>query len=212
MLWDYAENNVFGDAAGDYRVSLGSILRVLEYLNATNPGSVIQQDVKDLHLLYRPAISTDPPYYDNVGYADLSDFFYVWLRRCLRIIYPDLFTTLLVPKEAELIANPFRLGGSKEAANEHFESGFFRPFPGIEAAADSNYPLTVYYAFKQAESEEDEDDESELISISSGWETMLEGLVQAGFAINGTWPMRTELGNRMRNIGSNALASSIVLV
>ena len=158
----------------------------------------------------RPLVATDPPYYDNIGYADLSDFFYVWLRRSLSGVYPDLFSTLLTPKTAELVATPYRFDGSKTRAEQHFEQGLRHAFDRMRDIADPTYPLTLFYAFKQAESIEAGDGAGPLIT-STGWETMLEGLLGAGFAIDGTWPMRSELGNRMIASGTNALASSIVL-
>src|SRR5690606_9880848 len=157
-----------------------------------------------------PVISTDPPYYDNIGYADLSDFFYVWLRRSLQDIYPDLFSTMLVPKEAELVATPYRFDGDKEKAKRFFEEGLKTAFSHMRKASHPDYPLTVYYAFKQTEATNDSIEGEEI--ASTGWETMLEGLIRSGFAITGTWPMRTELANRTVASGSNALASSIVLV
>lgn len=149
------------------------------------------------------AVSTDPPYYDNVGYADLSDFFYVWLRRSLQAIYPDLLGTVLTPKAEELVADPFRRGGDRDA-QRYFEAGFERVFRRIHDEAPSGYPTTVFYAFKQAEN-------GDVGAASTGWETLLEGMVRGGWRITATWPMRTELGNRMRNLDSNALASSIAL-
>jgi putative DNA methylase len=165
-------------------------------------------------------ISTDPPYYDNIGYADLSDFFYVWLRRSLLKIYPQIFSTLLVPKAQELIAAPYRFDGDRSKAQQFFEGGLEQAFAQMRKAQNPVYPLTVYYAFKQAESDADEDDSAEESSnggvtkatASTGWETMLEGLIRAGFTISGTWPMRTELLNRSIGQGTNSLASSIVLV
>jgi putative DNA methylase len=153
-----------------------------------------------------PVISTDPPYYDNIGYADLSDFFYVWLRRSLGSVYPDLFGTVLTPKAAELIATPYRFDGNSAAAEAHFERGLGAAFARIREIADPAVPVTIYYAFKQAEADR------EGATASTGWETMLEGLLTAGLSIDGTWPMRSELGNRMIASGTNALASSIVLV
>lgn len=155
--------------------------------------------------------STDPPYYDNIGYSDLSDFFYVWLRRCLQPIYPQLFSTILVPKKQELVAAPERFGGDQAQARAFFEEGSGRAFHAIRGAQRDGYPVTVYYAFKQAEAEDEGDDDGFSATASTGWETMLEGLMAADFQITGTWPMRSELGNRMRGQGSNALASSIVL-
>jgi putative DNA methylase len=161
-----------------------------------------------------PVISTDPPYYDNIGYADLSDFFYVWLRRSLRDVFPDLFSTLLVPKTQELVATPYRFGGDKKKAERFFEQGLGKAFAHMKRTHSPDYPLTVYYAFKQAESDEADDDRkgASHTVASTGWETMLEGLLGAGFLIDGTWPMRSELSNRILASGTNALASSIVLV
>jgi putative DNA methylase len=149
--------------------------------------------------------STDPPYYDNISYADLSDFFYVWLRRSLRSVFPDLFATLTVPKAEELVATPYR-HGSKEKAETFFLDGMTQAMHRLAEQAHPAFPVTVYYAFKQSESE------SEQGTVSTGWETFLDAVIRAGFAISGTWPMRTELGNRMIGIGTNALASSISLV
>lgn len=160
---------------------------------------------------YYYIISTDPPYYDNIGYADLSDFFYVWMRRSLQDIFPDLFSTMLVPKSTELVATPYRFDGDKEKAKRFFEEGLKIAFSYMRKAAHPDYPITVYYAFKQAESDESNGLEGETVA-STGWETMLEGLIRSGFAITGTWPMRTERTGRSISIGSNALASSIVLV
>jgi putative DNA methylase len=155
--------------------------------------------------------STDPPYYDNIGYADLSDFFYVWLRRSLSGLYPQIFSTLLVPKAQELIATPHRFGGSKAKAQEFFESGFRKAFERIQVAQNPEYPLSVYYAFKQSESEDDENGPGGPAIASTGWETMLEGLLSSGFQVTGTWPMRSEMSTRNVGRGTNALASSIVL-
>jgi putative DNA methylase len=151
---------------------------------------------------------------DNIGYADLSDFFYIWLRRSLQPVFPKLLSTMLVPKNAELIASPFRFGGSKEKAERFFEDGFRRAFACMRERQHPDYPLTVFYAFKQAEEDEESAEEVDngATRASTGWETMLEGLLQAGFTIDGTWPMRTERASRTRDIGSNALATSIVLV
>jgi putative DNA methylase len=219
MVWDYVETNPFANAGGDLQGTVQSLCEVLDKLELGLPGSVQQLDAiaitkKDSRLL----ISTDPPYYDNIGYADLSDFFYVWLRRSLHNTYPDLFGTLLVPKAQELVAMPFRFGGSKSKAQAFFETGLEKAFEGMRSIQHTDYPLTVYYAFKQTEAEgNDSDEESsngngKTIVASTGWETMLEGLIRAGFTITGTWPMRTELLSRSIGRGTNALASSIVLV
>src|SRR5439155_18014274 len=149
-------------------------------------------------------VSTDPPYYDNIGYADLSDFFYVWLRRALKPVFPDLFATLVVSKAEELVATPHRHGG-KEKAEAFFLDGMTKGMHRLAEQAHPAFPVTIYYAFKQSETES-----TEGIS-STGWETFLDAVIRAGFAISGTWPIRTELGNRMIGSGTNALASSIVL-
>ena len=150
-------------------------------------------------------VSTDPPYYDNIGYADLSDFFYVWLRRCLGSVYPDVCATLLVPKAQELVATPYRFDGDRNQAEEFFEFGLNRVFERLRDVQEERFPLTLYYAFKQAET-------TDRGVASTGWETMLQSLIDAGLVISGTWPMRSELSNRMLASGTNALASSIVLV
>ena len=152
------------------------------------------------------AISTDPPYYDNIGYADLSDYFYIWMRQSLKETYPKLFRTLLVPKAEELVATPYRFEGSMEKARDFFEDGMFNTCCQLYQYAREDVPVTIYYAFKQSENDEDE------TTASTGWETMLSAIIRAGFAITGTWPMRTEKPGRTISNGTNALASSIVLV
>ncbi|MEI8042008.1 MAG: hypothetical protein WCL11_11405 [Verrucomicrobiota bacterium] len=214
IVWDFAEPNVFSNSAGDFGITLGNILRIFDNLVSVCGGEVRQLSAEVL-MNDRPRLfSTDPPYYDNVPYADLSDFFYIWLRRCLQPVYPQLLGTVLVPKAEELVADQFRQGG-KEQAREFFERGMGRVFKRMREASDPRFPTTIYYAFKQTEEEEEsaEGGEDVVASRSStGWETFLQSLVDAGWQLDGTWPMRTELGNRMRGMGSNALASSIVLV
>ncbi len=146
---------------------------------------------------------------DNIGYADLSDFFYVWLRCSLGSIYPNICSTLLVPKAQELVSTPYRFEGSKKKAKDFFEKGIKQAFSRMKAVTHDSYPVTIFYAFKQ---QEEEGKKGEEVISSTGWETMLEGLMQSGLTINGTWPMRSELSNRMVASGTNALASSIVLV
>jgi putative DNA methylase len=181
----------------------------------------VKQEAAQQHQVSRPFLySTDPPYYDNVPYADLADFFYVWLRRILQPLYPQLLSTMLVPKADELVAEPFRHGG-KQAARQFFEDGMKATLSRMRANCDAQYPATVYYAFKQSESSDEDDlteedgdsesDETTAMPTSTGWETMLEGLMGAGWQITATWPIRTEMKTRMRSMGSNALASSIVL-
>lgn len=204
MVWDFAENNVFNDAGGDFRTSLRSVVKALERLPSTGRGWTAQRDARArISEVGQCVISTDPPYYDNISYADLSDFFYVWLRRDLRDVWPDECATLLTPKADELIANQYR-AGSKKAAQKHFESGMQEVFAEAARNAHPDYPATIFYAFKATESNDDG-------ITSTGWETFLSGLLEAGYAITATWPMRTELGNRMIASESNALASSIVL-
>jgi putative DNA methylase len=212
MTWDFTEANIFADAAGDFQRCVGSLTEVLDELPARGDGRVSQLDATAVVGPGRPAIfSTDPPYYDNIGYAGLSDFFYVWMRRNVKTIYPEVFGTLLVPKKQELVADPYRFDGSKEAAQEFFEDGFAKCFEKIRTAQAPDYPLTVFYAFKQSESDEDDGDGDVTGHASTGWETMLEGLHRAGFQVTGTWPMRSELKTRNVGRGTNALASSIVL-
>ncbi len=216
MVWDFAESNVFADSSGNFERMCNLVAKVIENQLALSwkTGQVNQLDATSLNREgNKIVISTDPPYYDNIGYADLSDFFYVWMRRTLREIYPSIFGTILVPKEPELIASPFR-HGSREAANEHFESGLHKTFLNVRNFVSTSFPLTVYYAFKQQETDAiDESGETKLAQISStGWETMLTSLIESGFSIGGTWPMRTERSGGFRNKEQNALASSIILV
>ncbi|RIH90979.1 hypothetical protein Mterra_00059 [Calidithermus terrae] len=215
MMWDYAEVNFFSNSTRNFMDAVNWVAEAVEILPATGSGLGRQADAAaPIAHTRKLMISTDPPYYDNVPYADLSDFFYVWLRQVAVHVYPEIFSTLLVPKSNELVAEPFRHGG-REAARVFFEEGLGRAFQRIYEATDPEYPLTVYYAFKQTESDDADDDATEgddSAIISTGWETMLEGLLQAGFQIKGTWPVRTERAARTRGLGSNALASSIVLV
>ncbi|MHB8353133.1 MAG: DUF1156 domain-containing protein [Burkholderiales bacterium] len=205
MVWDYSEANAFGQMAGDPLVSLKNMMRVLDKLPAKLPGHVRHADAQSQSLSEGAVVSTDPPYYDNIGYADLSDFFYVWLRRSLKTVFPDLFSTLAVPKAEELVATPYR-HGSKEKAEAFFLGGMTQAMHRLAEQAHPAFPVTIYYAFKQAESDGADG------TTNTGWDTFLAAVIEAGFAISGTWPMRTELSNRMIGSGTNALASSIVLV
>jgi putative DNA methylase len=205
MVWDYAESSIFSGAAGDLATSLGSMCRVLDQLGPGPGGSSEHGAAQNQLIAAGKAVSTDPPYYDNIGYADLSDFFYAWLRPSLRRVFPDLFATLAVPKAEELVATPYR-HGSKEKAEAFFLDGMTQAMHRIAEQAHPTYPVTIYYAFKQSESD-DEDG-----TASTGWDTFLDAVIRAGFALTGTWPMRTERGSRSIGIGTNALASSIVLV
>ena len=216
MVWDFAEANPFSDSGGNMSMFIERIADTVAASPSITSGSAKQLDATAaINGVDFPAISTDPPYYDNIGYADLSDFFYVWLRRSLKDVYPSLFATALTPKAQELIASPYRHDGDKHKAQEFFETGLGRAFSRMHEAHASGYPLTVYYAFKQSESDEDdgsEDGQEGRQTASTGWETMLAGLIRSGFAISGTWPMRTESPGRAVARGTNALASSIVLV
>ena len=209
MVWDYAECNPLSDSTGNWMACIDWVWKAIEGTPARGFGDVRQLDATTVTT--KAVFSTDPPYYDNIGYADLSDFFYVWLRRSIGWIYPDVCSTLLVPKKQELIATPYRFEGSRQRAQEFFEEGFAKAFVQIRGAQDPGFPMTVYYAFKQAETDEDREGENTSAHASTGWETMLEGLLRANFQVTGTWPMRSELTNRMIASGTNALASSIVL-
>ena len=223
MAWDYAEANPFSESSGNFQGAINWVAEVVASVPCKKHSIVRQRDATEIiNGIKHPLISTDPPYYDNIGYADLSDFFYIWLRRSLKDIYPELFATTLVRKERELVATPYRFGGDKKKAQEHFEEGLRKVFDLMSQTHDPENPFTVYYAFKQSESEsEDEGEEgvsstskkgSPKVTASTGWETMLEGLINSGFMITGTWPLRTEMMNRSVGQGTNALASSIVLV
>jgi putative DNA methylase len=218
MVWDFAEANPLSESTGNFLGAVDWVVEVVAASSCSVKGEAQQRDATTApHSNMQPLISTDPPYYDNIGYADLADFFYVWLRRSLGSIYPDLFKTMLVPKASELVATPYRFDGSKRKAQEFFEQGLSRAFEQMRAVQHPAYPLTVYYAFKQAEVDEDETDteaahNGNAAIASTGWETMLEGLIHSGFTITGTWPIRTEMMNRSIGQGTNALASSIVLV
>lgn len=209
MTWDYAEANPFSGKCGSYESMAGWVKQVLNELPQGLTGSARQFDAQSDSGLRGLAISTDPPYYDNIGYADLSDFFYVWLRRSLRNTYPKLFSYMLVPKAEELVATPYRFDGSKRRAKEFFEDGMFHTFRQVYEYARPDVPVTIYYAFKQSETDRVDDKDK---TASSGWETMLSAISRSGFAITGTWPVRSERGVRLISKETNALASSIVLV
>ena len=210
MVWDYAEANPFSNSGGSFLQCLSRIPDTLTYLPSqiTN-GSARQFDAQSDNGMRGVLVSTDPPYYDNIGYADLSDFFYVWLRQSLRSTYPKLFSTMLVPKHEELVATPYRENRGKDGAREFFEEGMFSTFKQVNKYAREDVPVTIYYAFKQSETETKNDVES---TASTGWETMLSAIIRAGFSITGTWPIKTESAGRAISQGTNALASSIVLV
>ena len=205
MVWDFAETNPFSESAGNVSSGVDWAKKAIEFFPTHTPGTAVQGDAQSQTLSAVKVVSTDPPYYDNIGYADLSDFFYVWLRKSLKPIFPGLYATLVVPKAEELVATPYRHGG-KEQAEAFFLDGMTRAIHNLAEQAHPAFPVTIYYAFIQAETQSEEG------TSSTGWETFLEAVLRAGFALTGTWPMRTELGNRMRGSESNALASSIVLV
>lgn len=210
MTWDYAEANILSDSAGSFNSMIGWIIKAIkEFPAALFGGHARQFDAQSDNGMRGVLVSTDPPYYDNIAYADLSDFFYVWLRQSLRRTYPKLFSTMLVPKHEELVATPYREDRGKDGAREFFEEGMFSTFKQVNKCAREDVPVTIYYAFKQSETETSNDVES---TASTGWETMLSAIIRAGFSITGTWPMRTEMANRNNASGKNALASSIVLV
>ena len=205
MTWDFAEANPLGGASGNYRSAIDLVAKALLVALPSAPADARQCDAATQSVSVDKLVSTDPPYYDNIGYADLSDFFYVWLRCSLRSVFPDLFATLAVPKAEELVATPYR-HGNKEKAETFFLAGMGQAMRRLAEQTHPGFPVTIYYAFKQSEKKGDEG------TSSTGWETFLDAVIRSGFAITGTWPMRTELGNRMIGQGTNALASSIVLV
>lgn len=210
MTWDYAEGNPFCSSSGSFDNMLKWVCEdVAELPSVSLSGKARQFDAQSDNGMRGILVSTDPPYYDNIGYADLSDFFYVWLRQSLRHTYPKLFSTMLVPKHEELVATPYREERGKEGARDFFEEGMFSTFKQVNKYVREDVPVTIYYAFKQSETETKNDVES---TASTGWETMLSAIIRAGFSITGTWPMRTEMANRNIASGTNALASSIVLV
>jgi putative DNA methylase len=218
MVWDFAEANVLGEKSVCWNSAVRITADAIETMGS-RPGHARSIDAaREWDGLKRVLVSTDPPYYDNIGYAALSDFFYVWLRRTVGDLYPDLFGTILVPKDPELVAAPERFDGDKQEAKAHFEQGFRRAFAQLREKMDPRFPLTVYYAFKQDDEESGADEEEEAnggngnrVDRTTGWETMLEALIGTGFQITATWPVRASQAWRMRAMGSNALASYIVL-
>jgi len=205
MIWDFAEINPMAGAAGDIAISIAGMCRAFSALPSNQQGFARHADAQTQAVSAGKVVSTDPPYYDNIGYADLSDFFYVWLRRSLKPIFPGLYATVAVPKAEELVATPYRHGGKTEAET-FFLDGMTQAMHNLAQQAHSAFPVTIYYAFKQSDTTDDSG------THSTGWETFLEAVLRAGFALTGTWPMRTERDVRSIGIGTNALASSIVLV
>jgi len=216
MVWDYGEANLIGEAVGAWKTCYEYVADCIEVIltKISSPQKAEQYNAAKINFESQCYIvSTDPPYYDNIGYSDLSDFFYVWLRHNLVEKYPDLLRTVLVPKMEELVASDFRYGG-KEAAKVHFESGFKETFKNLKKGIDDRFPLTVYYAFKQDEGEDNADEEDTIetgISLTTGWETLLESLVSTGFQIMATWPIKASQKWRMVAMGTNSLTSYIVL-
>ena len=209
MVWDYAEGNPLGDTSGGWTVLVDGIVKAFakafERVTASASGHALQADAGMQSISRDKVVSTDPPYYDNIGYADLSDFFYVWLRRSLQSVFPDLFTTVAVPKTEELVATPGRHGGREDAAR-FFLNGMTKAMNRLAEQTHHGFPVSIYYAFKQSESTVD------ARQANTGWATFLDAVLQAGFMVTGTWPMRTENSSRMRGMNSNALATSIVLI
>ncbi|HQE50637.1 MAG TPA: hypothetical protein PKV93_14955, partial [Fervidobacterium sp.] len=205
MMWDFAEANIFSESTGSWTGQLEWIPKCIELFPASNRGNVYQADAQSGLGMQDVMISTDPPYYDMIGYADLSDFFYIWMRQALKDIYPDLFQTMLVPKAEELIATPYRFNGSTEKAKEFFESGMSMALKQVYSATTENIPVTIYYAFKQTKTDQDNN------TASTGWETMLSAIIGSGLSITATWPIRTERPTGLKAF-ENALSSSIVLV
>lgn len=205
MIWDYAEANPFSDSSGNVLLGIEQASKMIEALGIGPVGNVLQADAANQSISINKVVSTDPPYYDNVPYADLSDFFYVWLRQSQRQVYPDLFATLAVPKAEELVAFAYRHGNAKAGAEAFFLNGMTQAMHRLAEQAHPSFPVTIYYAFRQAET----DDETG--TVSTGWDTFLDAVICAGFTIDGTWPVRTEYTSNLKT-KRNALASSIVLV
>jgi len=205
MTWDFAEANSFADAGGSIAAAIDKGAMSVRDFPLFGTGHAYQADAQTQAISTDKVISTDPPYYDNIGYADLSDFFYVWLRRTLRPIFPQLYATIAVPKDEELVANPYRHNG-KQAAEYFFLQGMKLALHNLAVRGHPAFPISIYYAFKQAETKSDEG------TTSTGWTTFLQAVMDAGFELSGTWPVRTEGAGRMIASGTNALASSIVLV
>jgi putative DNA methylase len=205
MVWDHAEGNPFSTSTGNWMGALEWIERVIvTSLSAFINGSVVQSDAQTQSISLDKVVSTDPPYYDNICYADLSDFFYVWLRRSMKSVFPNLFTTLAVPKAEELVASQYH-HGKKVQAEAFFLDGMTQAMHRLAEQSHPAFPVTIYYAFKQAETQDEKG------TASTGWETFLDAVIRAGLAVSGTWPMRTERNQGLKT-GTNVLASSIILV
>jgi putative DNA methylase len=204
MTWDWAETNPFSSSTGNWMAMVDWVRKAVEHLPASGVGEVVQRDARArVHELPGVSVSTDPPYYDAVPYSDISDFFYVWLRKNLGDVWPDECATLLTPKSEEMVADVKRFG-DRSGAEEHFESGMASFMAEVAASQSADTPATIYYAYKATETKDGE-------VRSTGWSTFLQAVLDAGLLVTATWPVRTELANRMRGLGANALASSIVL-
>ena len=200
MTWDFAEANPFSQSSGNFLSQVSWVAEAVENvpakpLSEAHQADAATRDYTDV------VVSTDPPYYDNIGYSDLSDYFYVWLRPMLSDILPSVTATMMTPKAQELVANPYRHGG-KDGAARFFTDGFNQVFAHIRRTARTDVPMTVYYAYKQKDNES---------GTSTGWYALLDGLIKSGWEITATWPVRSERSGRMLSVGTNALASSIVL-
>ena len=205
MTWDFAEVNVFSESSGSFHSLFTRMVKGFETLGANDQiANVVQMDAQGVEYPSNSVISSDPPYYDNIGYADLSDFFFCWMKSSLKDVYPDLFSMLNTPKTDELVATPYRHGG-KDAAEEFFLTGMRRAISGMAKGGNSDFPATIYYAFKQSEIEQEG-------TSSTGWATFVQAILDAGYSLVGTWPLRTEKPGRMISVGTNALANSVVLV
>ena len=204
MVWEFAEANPFSNSSGCFDNMAAWVYECVQSFSPEKIGLAEQHNAQTDCGMRNVLISTDPPYYDLVGFADLSDYFYVWMRNSLLHTYPNLFSTVLAPKAEELLATPYRHGGDTEKAKSAFEDGMFESCKQLYKCSSDDFPVTIYYAYK-------ENDTSEGGQSSSGWETMLSAIIRAGFVISGTWPMRTERSGRLNANGTNALASAIIL-
>jgi putative DNA methylase len=209
MVWDFAEANPLGNSSGSWEIFIDGLhkaaAKVFEQTQPWFLGHALQADAQTQSVTRGKFVSCDPPYYGNIAYADLSDFFYVWLRRALRPVFPNLLATISVPKAEELIAAPHRHGGWEQAEG-FFLDGMTSAMRSLANQSHPEAPITIYYAFKQSETNSDSG------TVSTGWVTFLEAVHRAQLQLSGTWPLRTENASRMVGQGANALASSIVLV
>jgi putative DNA methylase len=204
MVWDFAESNPFSNSSGGFLNALDQLYRVMFLIKNEVKAKIIQDNAQTQCISKNKLVSTDPPYYDNIAYADLSDFFYIWLRKSMKPVFPNLFATLSVPKDEEIVADSNR-HGSKEKAEAFFMDRMTKAMHRLAEQSLASFPVTIYYAFRQSETKKEG-------TSSTGWETFLEAVIKAGFLLSGTWPIRTELSNRMIGSGTNVLASSVVLV